>query len=156
MPRARRSGGYMSPAAVRASSAMPLAAPTKTRPPSTAGANSVALPRAARPQPTAPKTYPAASTGMRPMRSIARPAGSAARAPQASTIAGPSPSRPSTSTTSTSVRDATAAESWSIAELVASAAASSAVLRRIGRSAAPVTARPYLRHAPDYINSAGE
>ena len=32
MPRARRSGGYMSPAAVRASSAVPLAAPTHDEP----------------------------------------------------------------------------------------------------------------------------
>ena len=54
MPRARRSGGYMSPAAVRASSATPLAAPTPISPASTTGADSVALPSAARPQPAMP------------------------------------------------------------------------------------------------------
>ena len=77
---------------------------------------------------------PAASTGTRPKRSIARPAGSAASAPEASTIAGPSPSRPLTPSTATSVSDATAADSCSIPELAARAADSSAVLRRIGRS----------------------
>ena len=46
-----------------------------------------------------PTPKPAASTGTRPKRSIARPAGSAASAPDASTIAGPSPSRPFTPTT---------------------------------------------------------
>ena len=136
MPCARRSGGYMSPAAVRASSAVPLAVPTSTSPPSTAGAEGSALPSAASAQPPTPMPKPAASTGTRPKRSIARPAGSAASAPDASTIAGPSPSRPLTPTTATSVSEATAADSWSIPELAASAAASSAVLRRIGRSAA--------------------
>ena len=77
---------------------------------------------------------PSASTGTRPKRSIARPAGSAASAPEPSTIAGPSPSSPFTPMTSTNVSDATAAESWSIAELAARAAARSAVFRRIGRS----------------------
>ena len=135
MPRARRSGGYMSPAAVRASSAVALAAPTSARPASTSGADAVVLPSAASPQPTTPAQNPAARTGTRPTRSIARPAGTATSAPVASTIAGPSPSRPSTSSTSTSVSDATAAESWSIAEFVASAADSSAVLRRTGSAA---------------------
>ena len=54
MPCARRSGGYMSPAAVRASSAVPLAVPTSTRPPSTAGADGSALPSAASAQPPTP------------------------------------------------------------------------------------------------------
>ncbi len=136
MPCARRAGGYMSPAAVRASSAVPLAAPTATSPSSTIGADPRALPAAASAQPTAPAQKPPASTGTRPIRSIARPAGSAASAPDARTIAGPSPSSPRTSRTSTSVSDATAAESCSIAELAASAAASSAVLRRTGSATA--------------------
>ena len=41
IPRARRSGGYMSPAAVRASSAQALAAPTSTSPASTTTAPAV-------------------------------------------------------------------------------------------------------------------
>src|SRR4051794_37555572 len=134
IPCARRSGGYMSPAAARASSAVPLAAPTPTRPARTAGAESVLLPSAARPQPAAPAPKPAASTGTRPMRSMSRPAGSAASAPEARTIAGPRPSRPWTPTTATSVSEATAAESWSVAEFAASADESSSVLRRMGRS----------------------
>src|SRR5215212_829702 len=134
MPCARRSGGYMSPAAARASSAVPLAAPTATRPASTAGAEETALPSAARPQPAAPVPKPAASTGTRPTRSISRPAGSAARAPEARTMAGPSPSSPRTPTTATSVSEATAAESCSVPELAASAAERSSVLRRMGRS----------------------
>ena len=44
--------------------------------------------------PAIPMTNPVAITGTRPKRSIARPAGSAASAPEASTIAGPSPSSP--------------------------------------------------------------
>ena len=135
MPRARCSGGYMSPAAVRASRATALAAPTHISPPRTAGAKAVALPSAASPQPAAPVPKPTASTGTLPVRSIARPAGSAASAPDARTIAGPSPSSPSMSRTVTSVSDATAAESCSIAELIASAAASRMLLRRIGREA---------------------
>src|SRR4051812_24040486 len=77
MPRARRSGGYMSPAAVRASSAVPLAAPTAARPSSTKGAEPRTLPTAASAQPTAPAQKPDARTGTRPTRSIAPPAGSA-------------------------------------------------------------------------------
>ena len=135
MPRARCSGGYMSPAAVRASSATPLAAPTHMSPPRTAGAKAVALPSAASPQPAAPVPKPGASTGTLPTRSIARPAGSAASAPGRQDDRGASPSRPSMSSTVTSVSEATAAESCSIAELIASAAASRMLLRRIGREA---------------------
>ena len=145
IPCARRSGGYMSPAAARASSAVPLAAPTPVRPTSTAGAESTALPSAASPQPADPTTKPSASTGTRPTRSIARPAGSAASAPEASTIAGPRPSRPSTPTTETSVSEATAADSCSVPELAASAADSSAVLRRMCSSARVVTLRQASR-----------
>ncbi len=66
IPCARCSGGYMSPAAVRASSAVPLAAPTPTRPASTAGADSAALPSAASPQPVEPTMKPRARIGTRP------------------------------------------------------------------------------------------
>jgi hypothetical protein len=83
---------------------------------------------------------PAARTGTRPKRSIARPAGRAASAPAVSTIAGPSPSSPSMSSTVTSVSEATAADSCSIAELIASAAASRMLLRRIGREVSAATA----------------
>src|SRR5215211_1198188 len=115
IPCARRSGGYMSPAAVRASSAVPAAMPIRTNAAKTSTADSAADPTAATTPPTAPTPKPAASTGTRPTRSIARPAKGAVRAPQASTIAGPSPSSP---------------------ELAARAAERSAVLRAIGRSGA--------------------
>src|SRR4051794_27297878 len=133
MPCALRSGGYMSPAAVRASSAVPLAMPIRTNAANTRTALSDAEPAAATTPPTAPVAKPAASTGTLPTRSIARPAKGAASAPQASTIAGPSPSRPSMSSTWTSVIDATAACSCSMPEFAASEADRSAVLRRIGR-----------------------
>jgi hypothetical protein len=135
----------MSPAAVRASSAVPLATPIRTKARNTSTAVSVALPIAATTPPTAPVTKPAASTGTRPRRSIARPANGAATAPQASTIAGPSPSRPSIPSTWTSVIDATAACSWSIPEFAASDADRSAVLRAMGR---PVTGGTGQRSRP--------
>src|SRR4051794_16096440 len=72
---------------------------------------------------------------------MARPAGSAASAPEASTIAGPSPSSPLTPSTLTSVSDATAADSWSVPEFAASDAESRIVLRRIGRSSRVGTMR---------------
>ena len=115
---------------------------------------SPALPSAARPQPAIPAAKPAASTGTRPKRSMSRPAGSATSAPDASTIAGPSPSSPSTCSTRTSVSDATAAASWSVAEFVASEPDSSAVLRRMGSASAGGTAgertrgRALARRAP--------
>ena len=94
MPCARRSGGYMSPAAVRASSAMPLAIPISTNAVNTSTALSDAEPAAATTPPTAPMAKPAASTGTRPTRSIARPANGAASAPHASTTAGPEAEQP--------------------------------------------------------------
>ena len=63
----------MSPAAVRASSAMPLAIPISTNAVKTSTALSDAEPAAATTPPTAPIAKPAASTGTRPTRSIARP-----------------------------------------------------------------------------------
>ena len=109
MPCARRSGGYMSPAAVRARRAIPLAKPTHRKPSSTNGARSAAQPIAANTPPSAPTAKPVASTGTRPTRSIVRPARGATSAPEARTIAGPSPSSPSMPSTSTSVMEATAA-----------------------------------------------
>jgi hypothetical protein len=116
MPRARGSGGYMSPPAVRTSRLAPFAAPTPARPASTASGEPTALPSAATPQATTPTERPAASTGTRPKRSIERPAGIAASAPAASTMAGPRPNSPATSTTRTSEIDATATANWSMAE----------------------------------------
>src|SRR5262245_29937770 len=132
IPLALRSGGYMSPAAASARSDVPPAVPTKTRPRKTGKAESTAQPSAASTPPSPPRTKPVARTGTRPNRSIARPAGRAASAPEASTIAGPSPIRPLTPVTSTNVSEATAADSWSIPELAASEAERSAVLRLIG------------------------
>ena len=132
MPRARRSGGYMSPAAVRASSPVAVAVPTRISPASTARAHPCAVPSAASRHPAMPQPKPPARIGTRPMRSISSPAGSAASAPAASTIAGPRPSRPSMSSTLTSVSDATAADSCSVAEFIACELDSSAVLRPIG------------------------
>jgi hypothetical protein len=65
---------------------------------------------------------------------MARPAGSADRAPVPRTIAGPSPTRLRTPTTRTTVRVATAAESCSIAEFAANEAESRIVLRRTAGS----------------------
>ena len=135
IPRARRLGGYMSPAAVRARSAVALAAPTNTSPTSTGTARSNAAPTAARMPPAIPRAKPVTRTGTRPKRSIARPAGSAESAPVPRTIAGPSPTRLRTPTTSTTVSVATAAESWSIAEFAARDAERRIVLRRTGGSA---------------------
>ena len=80
-----------------------------------------------------PATQPPASTGMRPCRSIRRPAGSAARAPAVRKIAGPSPRIPSIPVTSTSVTVATATASCTMPESDVSVAASRIVLRRIGK-----------------------
>jgi hypothetical protein len=125
----------MSPAAVRISSAIPLAAPVRAKPRITAGVESRFVASAVSAQPAAASPYPPAITGRRPIRSIARPAGTAASADATRKIAGPSPSSPSTPLTSTNVIDDTAATSCSTAEYTAIVAASSSVLRRIGRSA---------------------
>ena len=69
-------GGYMSPAAVRASSATPPEAPVKIIPAITSAVESVRVARAITEQPIAAIRNPAASTGTRPKRSM-RPAGSA-------------------------------------------------------------------------------
>ncbi len=56
MPRARRSGGYMSPAAVRISSAIPFAAPVSTKPRITSGAEPRFVASAVSEQPHAAST----------------------------------------------------------------------------------------------------
>ncbi len=56
MPRARRSGGYMSPAAVRISSAVPFAAPVSPKPAITSGVESRFVASAVSEQPTAAST----------------------------------------------------------------------------------------------------
>ena len=137
IPLARRSGGYMSPAAARARSDVPARRAHEDQAEEDGhgrleGASERRQHAAERPD----RRSPTASTGTRPKRSIARPAGSAASAPEASTIAGPSPSSPFTPVTSTNVSEATAAESWSIPELAARAAERSAVFRLMGRSRA--------------------
>ena len=77
MPRARRSGGYMSPAAVRMSSVTAPDTPIRTKPGMTAKAVFQCVPSAVSAQPAEPRRKPIAITGTRPKRSIARPAGSA-------------------------------------------------------------------------------
>ncbi|HKF14685.1 MAG TPA: hypothetical protein VKB13_05590 [Gaiellaceae bacterium] len=133
MPRPRRAAGYMSPAAVRTRSAIPLEEPIKAKPAMTATAEPVAVPRAVNQQPIAPRAKPPAMTGMRPKRSISRPAGTAVSAEATRKIAGPSPSSFSKPVTRTKVSEETAATSCSTAELTASTPARSTVFRRIGR-----------------------
>ena len=132
MPRARRSGGYMSPAAVRISRATPLDAPTRPKPAITVSVDSVRVASAVSAHPPAPTAKPAVMTGVRPKRSISRPAGTAVRPDAVRKMAGPSPRRPRTPVTSTKVRDETAAVSCRTAELTAIVAERMTVLRRIG------------------------
>ena len=77
MPRARRSGGYMSPAAVRMSSVTAPDVPTSANPTITSTVWSQWVPEAVSRQPVEPSRKPIAITGTRPKRSIARPAGNA-------------------------------------------------------------------------------
>ena len=106
----------MSPAAVRISSAMPLAAPVSAKPAITSGVEPMLVASAVTEQPAAAARKPPAITGRRPTRSIARPAGTAASAEDTRKIAGPSPRSPSIPVTSTNVIEETAATSWSTAE----------------------------------------
>ena len=111
IPRARRSGGYMSAAAARASRIVPCAIPTRAKPAITSTAESTSQPSAVVRQPAMPARQPPARTGTRPYRSIRRPAGSAASAPAVRKMAGPRPRIPSMSVTSTSVTVPTATAS---------------------------------------------
>jgi hypothetical protein len=129
MPRARSSGGYISPAAARASWTVPFATPTSAKPTRTSATELHRVPRPVTTVPIPPMTKPAASTGTRPRRSIARPATSAPTALDERTTAGPSPSRPSMPVTATNVTVATAAVSCDIPNRHARPAESSAVLR---------------------------
>jgi hypothetical protein len=103
-------------AGVPISSAVPFAAPVSANPAITAGVESRFVASAVSEQPAAAKTYPPAMTGLRPTRSINRPAGTAASADAVRKIAGPSPSSPSTPVTSTKVSEETAATSCSTDE----------------------------------------
>ena len=133
MPRARRSGGYMSAAAARERRIVPCETPTSAKPATTIAADSTSQPSAVVRQPAIPATQPPASTGIRPSRSISRPAGSAASAPAVRKIAGPSPRMPSTPVTRTSVTVPTATASCTIPDRHVRVAASRIVFRRIGK-----------------------
>ena len=100
--------------------------PVRTKP----GAGS----RLHRAQPEPPTMKPTTSTGLRPNRSIARPATAPVHAAATRKIAGPSPRSPLTPVTRTNVSEDTAATSCTTAELTASVAASRNVLRRTTRS----------------------
>ena len=106
----------MSPAAVRISSTIPFAPPVSANPAITTGVESMFVASAVSEQPHAASTYPPATTGRRPTRSISRPAGTAASPEETRKIAGPSPSSPSTPETSTNVIEETAATSCSTDE----------------------------------------
>src|SRR5436305_8877010 len=149
IPRARRAAGYMSPAAVRISSDVALTTPIRTNPAITRRVESVRVASAVNPQPIAPSAKPALITGVRPTRSISRPAGTAVRAEALRKIAGPSPRRPLTPVTRTNVSDDTAATSWSTAELTAIVAARRSVLRRTGSAAGCWPATPQFNQAAE-------
>ena len=92
------------------------------------------MPSAVTAQPVPPTMKPTISTGLRPKRSIARPATAPVHAAATRKIAGPSPSSPLTPVTRTNVSDETAATSCTTAELTASVVARISVLRRTTRS----------------------
>ena len=77
IPRALRSGGYMSPAAVRMSRVTAPETPSRRKPKTTAIPESQCVPAAVTTHPADPRRKPTAITGTRPNRSIARPAGRA-------------------------------------------------------------------------------
>src|SRR6266567_875571 len=123
----------MSPAAVRMRREMPLDAPTSAKPAITARVDPVRVARAVSAHPPAPRANPAVITGVRPIRSMRRPAGTAVNPDDVRKIAGPRPSSPLTPVTSTNVSDETAAVSWRTAEFTAIVAERITVFRRIGR-----------------------
>jgi hypothetical protein len=107
----------------------------------------VCVARAVSAQPHAPRAKPAVITGVRPTRSIRRPAGTAVKPEDVRKIAGPRPSSPLTPTTSTYVSDETAAVNWRTAELTAIVAERITVLRRIGRpDGEPLATRSFNQH----------
>lgn len=109
MPLARRSGEYMSAAAARESITVPYEAPMRTSPKTTATVESREAPKPTSTHPRMPRVKPPASTGTRPKRSIARPAGRAASAAVLMNMAGPSPTSPSRPVTASKVIGVTAA-----------------------------------------------
>ena len=116
MPRARRSGGNISAAAARASWTTEPEPPTIARPRHTRKADDVWQPVAMTAQPIAPPTNAPRMTGIRPTRSISRPAGPTASAPAVRKIAGPRPRIPLIPVTATSVTELSAAASWNAPE----------------------------------------
>ena len=127
---------------------MPLDAPTSAKPAITVIVEPVRVARAVTAHPPAPRAKPAVITGVRPTRSIRRPAGTAVNPDDVRKIAGPSPSSPLTPVTSTKVRDETAAVNWRTAELTAIVAARINVLRRIGRPDGDPLATRSFNQAP--------
>ena len=113
---------------------MPLDAPTSAKPAITMTVESMCVASAVSAHPHEPSAKPAVITGVRPTRSIKRPAGTAVNPEDVRKIAGPSPSSPLTPVTSTKVSDETAAVSCRTAELTAIVAERITVLRRIVRS----------------------
>jgi predicted lipid-binding transport protein (Tim44 family) len=93
---------------------VPIEAPIRTNPPTTATTESSDAPSPVSRQPSIPRAKPPTSTGTRPKRSIACPAGKAARAAVPKNIAGPKPTSPSKPVTATKMMVATATESWVI------------------------------------------
>ena len=146
----------MSATAVRESSTAPFIAPMPTNPRITSGARSSTHPSAVRTQPQKPTTKPPEMTGMRPRRSINRPAGSAASAPAVRKIAGPRPRIDSIPVTRTSVIVATATASCSTPESVDQAqgeqdgVTADLVRARHGRAIQPARlGMPARRHGRD-------
>jgi hypothetical protein len=111
---------------------MPLDAPTRAKPTITSSVEIDRVASAVTPQPIAPSAKPALITGVRPTRSIKRPANTDVNPEEVRKIAGPSPRRPLTPVTRTNVSDETAAVSCRTAELTAIVAERIRVLRRIG------------------------
>src|SRR6185437_3986061 len=131
MPRARRSGVYMSPAAVRISSDVAMPTPISTSPASSAGTDDVRVASAFNAHPLESATNPTTSTGRRPCLSIVRPAITAVTPDDVRKMAGPRPNSPAWPVTSTKVSVDTAAASCSTTELTALVVDRSSVFRRI-------------------------
>src|SRR5580765_4158338 len=117
IPRARRSGGNISAAAARERRAIEPEAPRSASPAHTRYTAESRQPAETRAHPAAPPTNPPRMTGIRPTRSIRRPAGPTAAAPEARKIAGPRPRMPLIPVTATRVSELSAAASWRAAEL---------------------------------------
>ena len=117
---------------------------------SPASVESMCVASAVTAHPHAPSAKPTVITGVRPTRSIKRPAGTAVNPEDVRKIAGPSPSSPLTPVTSTNVSDETAAVNCRTAELTAIVAERITVLRRIGRSSGDPLATVSFNQAADH------